>query len=76
MILIYVEGNKMLPPLRVYPDNKHFPKNSSVNQVNKKRNIHVNFANVLGVAFAIPSGSLLLVKYPLYLVARSFSLKE
>jgi hypothetical protein len=32
--------------------------------VYQKRNIHVNFANVLWVAFSIPSGSLSHVKYP------------
>jgi hypothetical protein len=72
---------KMLLPLRVYADNKYFPKNSSFltisfNQandvyvkiyetaqltvlgfLNQKTNIHVNFGNVLWVAFPIPSGS-------------------
>jgi hypothetical protein len=31
-----------------------------------KTNIHVYFGNVLGVAFLIPSGSLSLLKYPVY----------
>jgi hypothetical protein len=52
-------------PLRVYADNKHFPKNSlrncTVNYilrfVNQKTKIHVSVPNVLWVAFSIPSGS-------------------
>jgi hypothetical protein len=35
--------------------------------LNQKTKIHVNFANVLWVAFSSPSGSLSLVKYPAYL---------
>jgi hypothetical protein len=31
-----------------------------------KNNVHVNFGNVLWVAFSIPSGPLSLVKYPVY----------
>jgi hypothetical protein len=34
--------------------------------LNQKTNIYVNFANVLCVAFSIPSGSLPLVKYPVF----------
>jgi hypothetical protein len=34
--------------------------------LNQKTKIHVNFANVLWVAFSSPSGSLSLVKYPAY----------
>jgi hypothetical protein len=35
--------------------------------LNQKRKIHVNFANVLWVAFSIPSGSSSLAKYPVYI---------
>jgi hypothetical protein len=35
--------------------------------LNQKRNIHVNFANVLWVAFSIPSRLLSLVKYPVHI---------
>jgi hypothetical protein len=34
--------------------------------LNQKTKIHVNFANVLWVAFSVPSGSLSFVKYPVY----------
>jgi hypothetical protein len=34
------------------------------------KNSHVNFGNVLWVAFSIPPGSLLLVKYPVYVYGR------
>jgi hypothetical protein len=60
----------MLQTLRVYADNKHFPKNSYVKiyetaqltmfnvfQV-KKTNVRINFVNVLSVALLILSGSL------------------
>jgi hypothetical protein len=36
--------------------------------LNQTTNIHVNFANVLWVAFSIPSDSLSLVKYPVLLL--------
>jgi hypothetical protein len=36
-------------------------------------NIHVNFANVLWVAFSIPSGLLSLVKSAVYVLLSSFS---
>jgi hypothetical protein len=57
---------KMLLPLRVYADHKHFPESSSFftisfNEATKQ--IHVNFGNVLWVAFSSPSGLLSPVKY-------------
>jgi hypothetical protein len=39
-------------------------------------NIHVNFGNVLGVAFSIPSGSLSLVKYSVCHAISKFSLDQ
>jgi hypothetical protein len=66
-------------PLCVYADNKHFPKNSvDINvkiyetaqlvlwSLNQKTNINVSVANVLWVAFSIPSGSLSLGVYRVY----------
>jgi hypothetical protein len=57
MILINRESNKNASAWRLYADNKHFPKT-----LRFVTNIHVSFANVLWVAFSIPSGSLSLVK--------------
>jgi hypothetical protein len=45
------------------------PTNSVLCFLNQKTEIYVNSANVLWVAFSIPSGSLSLVKNPVYVYA-------
>jgi hypothetical protein len=60
MILIYGECDENASA--VYADIDHV-----LCFLNQKTNVHINFGNVLWVAFSIPSGSLSvlsLVKYP------------